>query len=1232
VIAGVLEIQMFAQISRLSDDMRKAERVVSDNMGKVEKSVASAKQAMQSLGMGLSIGLIANMLRTTVDSYTKLDAQLRLSTKSQQSYNQALADIRRISQVAQADISGTTMLYTRLLNVMEGTGVTQSKLNTVTETITFGLKAYGATAEEAASASLQLSQAMGANRLGGEEFRAVMEAMPNVMKVLAKSMLGPNGSVGALRALSIAGKITAAEMIKAWGNPEISAQFRKYAENAQTITGAMTTVRNELLLLIGEFAKATGFTGGTIAMFNALAGAVRIVAGYMQDLVFIAGAWVSAAIVRGVYGYIASMVAQRAAALAVAQAEMVRINMTYGASAASVMAGRAAVAHAAANMTLTGSIVSVGTAMQRFVVANPLLVAFTSIAAAVVVLRNEFENAIDPVGKFKTKINEMGLEALRAAKQMEVANLAGMWFKESFNERAARASEDRIRMLEAQIRAAEKLAAAEGKVGGVVGGVTGAGDPTRMQRIAADLQASIDADAKKISHAQAVANAWFDMKEKEKTAQEKLNYAIATQKAIELDNLEAAKKAAAEWEKTRDQIATSLTQGIMQGFENGQSASKVFEDTTKKMFRDMVLEPQIKAAVTAGVDWVREMALNTAMESKLILSQEQLIASNEKLAASNSGGTGASGAGVSGAATLFWAVFAVVAVKAYRSLTNEQSIQTTGIAGTVTMAGVTGGEYSAVERVASGFQQLFGDNGSYTRTLKAFTAQQQLQLSIVFSSAKSNVLDFADTLNLSTSALENFAMTFDIVGGSFDTLAAQITDQMAYALLGIDYSATQQAILGAYNQRILDIVVGGGDVTAASAQAEWDAMLTAALNAQLPAWFKDLQRAGESVGDTLVRVTNEINTVDSAWKNLGFSTAASFGELNGALGGVQQGSILAREALIAAMGGIDAFNAKMTEFYGKFYTESEKLANAQSNVNATFEKLGLSVPSSYAAFRELLAGLDLTTVAGQEAFAALMSVSGAFATVQDAAAALVKQQRSLDIRLQEALGNSEAALAMKRADELAAADASLRSTLRLIYAAEDRAKAENAAADAAQKLIDKVRGMQNMFGTLTDYNRALGLAGTRAAIASTGVSPFSQFSQRPEFSTMPIQSPPLSAMPMPSTPTQFVQRPEFSIMPIMGGMPLMRAFANGGDHMGGLRIVGENGPEIESTGPSRIFNANQTRSMLAGSDGNAELAAEIRGLRSDLRASQGAIALAAEKSRKILDKFDKQGLPAERVI
>lgn len=61
------------------------------------------------------------------------------------------------------------------------------------------------------------------------------------------------------------------------------------------------------------------------------------------------------------------------------------------------------------------------------------------------------------------------------------------------------------------------------------------------------------------------------------------------------------------------------------------------------------------------------------------------------------------------------------------------------------------------------------------------------------------------------------------------------------------------------------------------------------------------------------------------------------------------------------------------------------------------------------------------------------------------------------------------------------------------------------------------------------------------------------------------------------------------------------AFASGGIHAGGLRIVGERGPELEVTGPSRIYSASQTRALLsgAGSDNSATVA-ELRELRREL--------------------------------
>jgi hypothetical protein len=70
--------------------------------------------------------------------------------------------------------------------------------------------------------------------------------------------------------------------------------------------------------------------------------------------------------------------------------------------------------------------------------------------------------------------------------------------------------------------------------------------------------------------------------------------------------------------------------------------------------------------------------------------------------------------------------------------------------------------------------------------------------------------------------------------------------------------------------------------------------------------------------------------------------------------------------------------------------------------------------------------------------------------------------------------------------------------------------------------------------------------------------------------------------------------------------PDVPGFASGGDFAGGVRLVGERGPEIELTGPSRYFSASQTRDILAGGGSGAAqeaamLRAEVSRLREDMR-------------------------------
>lgn len=71
-----------------------------------------------------------------------------------------------------------------------------------------------------------------------------------------------------------------------------------------------------------------------------------------------------------------------------------------------------------------------------------------------------------------------------------------------------------------------------------------------------------------------------------------------------------------------------------------------------------------------------------------------------------------------------------------------------------------------------------------------------------------------------------------------------------------------------------------------------------------------------------------------------------------------------------------------------------------------------------------------------------------------------------------------------------------------------------------------------------------------------------------------------------------------------GGATNIPRFARGGNHLGGLRIVGERGWEVEATGPSRIWNQQQLAQALTGGGGGTAL---LESLMRELIAGVGAL-------------------------
>lgn len=86
------------------------------------------------------------------------------------------------------------------------------------------------------------------------------------------------------------------------------------------------------------------------------------------------------------------------------------------------------------------------------------------------------------------------------------------------------------------------------------------------------------------------------------------------------------------------------------------------------------------------------------------------------------------------------------------------------------------------------------------------------------------------------------------------------------------------------------------------------------------------------------------------------------------------------------------------------------------------------------------------------------------------------------------------------------------------------------------------------------------------------------------------------------------------------GMP---AFAGGGLHSGGIRLVGERGPEIEVTGPARYWSSAQTQAMLSGAGGNDELLSEVRALRAEVSGLRAAAQRTAQNTDPLPSMADQ---------
>ena len=213
----------------------------SDNLFKKIKRVAAAYAGIQTMKIGIDLA----------DTMTQNTARLNLLNGRNQSTEELQKMIYQSAQSSRGDYLGTTDSIAKM-GLMAGDAFgSNTELIGFMELINKQFKIAGTSAAGINAAMLQLTQAMGAGALRGEELNSVLEQAPIIVKNIAKYMGVP---VGEIKDLAKEGKITADVVKNAMfsASQEINSQFESIP---MTFTDVITRVKNAAIQGFQPIAK-----------------------------------------------------------------------------------------------------------------------------------------------------------------------------------------------------------------------------------------------------------------------------------------------------------------------------------------------------------------------------------------------------------------------------------------------------------------------------------------------------------------------------------------------------------------------------------------------------------------------------------------------------------------------------------------------------------------------------------------------------------------------------------------------------------------------------------------------------------------------------------------------------------------------------------------------------------------------------------------------------------------
>lgn len=316
-----------------------------------------------------------------------------------------------------------------------------------------------------------------------------------------------------------------------------------------------------------------------------------------------------------------------------------------------------------------------------------------------------------------------------------------------------------------------------------------------------------------------------------------------------------------------------------------------------------------------------------------------------------------------------------------------------------------------------------------------------------------NTSNSVQTAGLDAGLSSQFGLIFTNLETALKTAAGGLgigADQVSAALGSLVISTTKVSLKD----------LKGDDLTAAIngvISATMDTMAAAAIPG-----LDRFRKVGEGYAETVVRIATDYANVDGILMGIGKT-----------FGWVGIGSVGARERLIELAGGIDELASQTNGFATNFLSKAEQLAPVAKYVSEQLAAMGLAGVQTRDDFKNVVLGLNLTTEAGAQQYASLMSLQEAFAKTHATTKDLTKSEQEIaderaDLQTQlDELTMSSAQLLEKQRDAL---DGSNQALFDQIQVATTAKKAQD---DAKTSLGNFLTQMKSFATSVAGFNNSL---------------------------------------------------------------------------------------------------------------------------------------------------------------